>query len=272
MNRVRTIGQGGLGVVSLWQTADGRLYAVKQMLYTWNGEHFERFKREVQILSNLIHKNIIRLINFDIYNNNPWYVMPYFKDGSLRDKLYNLQSEGLIYSETAGSSLIYYLADALQHAHSKNIIHRDLKPENILFDGHEPVIADWGIGKFIHKESQVLTMAGLGTKIYCSPEQWNSGVSDHRSDIFSLGVIYRELLTGSIYGKVQDEKVNAIINRMTMMSPEDRYQSMAQVKEAIKLLQVVNISEPMNNFWEGAAKVAVGAGIIYLLAKLFEGK
>lgn len=272
MNRVRTIGQGGLGVVSLWQTTDGRLYAVKQMQYTWDNTHYQRFKREIEILASLVHKNIIKIINYDILNNNPWYVMPYFKDGSLRDKLYNLQSQGQMYSEKAASSLIYYLADALSYAHSKNIIHRDLKPENILFDGHEPVVADWGIGKFIHRESQVLTIAGLGTKTYCSPEQWHSGESDPRSDIYSLGMIYRELVTNSVYGQVNNTLLNNVINRMTMPSPSDRYQSMEQVKQAIISLHMVNTADPMQAFWEGAAKIAVGIGIIYLLANLLDSK
>lgn len=271
MNRVRTIGQGGLGIVSLYQNVDGRLYAVKQMKYVWDNNLYERFKREVEIMANLVHKNIVKVLKYDILNQNPWYVMPYFKDGSLRDKILNLQSEGKVFSVSGASAIIYYLADALLHAHSKNIIHRDLKPENILFDGHEPLIADWGIGKFIHKESQVLTVAGLGTKVYCAPEQWDSGIADQRSDIFSLGIIFRELLTGSIHGQVTDANVNSIINKMTMMSPSDRFQSMPEVMQAINLLKIVNINDPMKDFWEGAAKVAVSAGIVYLLAKLFEG-
>ncbi len=198
MKRIRTLGQGGLGIVSLYKTTNGQQYAVKQMLYSWDDNHYERFKREIKIMADLIHKNIVKVLNFDIHNENPWYVMPFFKDGSLRDKLINLKNEGKVYSIKGASSIIYYIANALRHAHLKGIIHRDLKPENILFDRKEPIIADWGIGKFIHKESKVLTYGGLGTKIYCSPEQWNSGKSDHRSDIYSLGIIYRELLTGSV--------------------------------------------------------------------------
>jgi len=241
------------------------------MKYVWDNNLYERFKREVEIMANLVHKNIVKVLNYDILNQNPWYVMPYFKDGSLRDKILNLQAEGKAYTVSGASSIIYYLADALWHAHSKNIIHRDLKPENILFNGQEPVIADWGIGKFIHKESNVLTLAGLGTKVYCAPEQWDSGIADQRSDIFSLGVIFRELLTGSTYGEVSDVNVNGIINKMTMMSPSDRLQSMPEVMQAISSLKIVNTADPMKEFWEGAAKVAVGAGIVFLLAKLFEG-
>lgn len=271
MNRVRTLGQGGLGIVSLYQATNGQHYAVKQMIYYWDDNHYERFKREVNILKNLLHKNIVKVLNFDVLNNNPWYVMPFYKDGSLRDKLLDLRSKGQAYSIQGASGIILYLADALNYAHSKGVIHRDLKPENILFNGREPVIADWGIGKFIHKESKVLTYGGLGTKSYCAPEQWNSGVSDQRSDIYSLGLIYRELITGQLIGQVVDRKVNAIINRMTTMSPEDRYQSMDELIADIRTLNIVS-AQPLNDFWDGAIKIAAVAGIIYVLAKLFGDK
>lgn len=270
MQRVRNIGQGGLGCVDLYRNNEGNLYAVKQMLYAWDKDHFERFKREINIMAELAHKNIVKVLNFNIHNENPWYVMPYYQDGSLRDRLQNFKSEGNVFSQKAASAIILYVASALNHAHQKGIIHRDLKPENILFNGREPMIADWGIGKFIHKESRVLTNGGgLGTKSYCAPEQWNSGKSDNRSDIFSLGLIYRELLTGELYGRVDNPQINAIINKMTAISPYDRYQNIELVISDIKQLQLVS-AEPLNDFWDNAAKVAIAAGIIFLLAKIFE--
>lgn len=271
MNRVRTIGQGGLGVVSLYQTTDGQLYAVKTMKHLWDNTLYERFKREIEIMGNLVHKNIVKILNYNVVNQNPWYVMPFFKDGSLRDKMLNMQSEGKVYSVAGAASIIFYLADALTHAHSKNIIHRDLKPENILFNGLEPMIADWGLGKFIYRQSSVLTAAGLGTKTYCAPEQWDSGMADHRSDIYSLGVMFRELISGTTHGTVSDYRVNTIINKMTMMSPSDRYQSMAEVIQAIRSLEIVNVADPMRQFREDAVKVAVGVGLVFLLAKILEG-
>ena len=268
MNRIRTIGQGGLGIVSLYQATNGNYYAVKQMIYHWDETHYERFKREINIMKELVHNNIIKVLNSDILNNNPWYVMPFYKDGSLRDKILDLKSKGQVYSIKGASGIIYYLANALSYAHKKGVIHRDLKPENILFNGQEPIVADWGIGKFIHKESKVLTYGGLGTKSYCSPEQWQTGVSDQRSDIYSLGLIYRELLTGSLTGHVNDHKVNAIINKMTLISPTDRYKSMEEVMRDIKTLDIVSTENPMSDFWGGVIAVGTMIGLIYVLAKL----
>ena len=272
MIRLRTLGQGGLGIVSLYQTQNGENYAVKQMIYHWDSTHYERFKREIEIMANLFHKNIVSVLNYDILNNNPWYTMPYYKDGSLRDKIQDLSSKGQVYSIKGASSIIYYLAIALSHAHNYGIIHRDLKPENILFNGAEPMVADWGIGKFIHRESKVLTFGGLGTKSYCSPEQWNNNLSDSRSDIYSLGLIYRELLTGSLTGQIQDQRVNTIVDKMTKTSPEDRYRNMDEVVKDILALNEVSKTDPMKDFINGAIAVSTVLGIAFVLAKIFEKK
>ncbi|MFI5204703.1 MAG: serine/threonine-protein kinase [Flavobacteriales bacterium] len=270
MDRVRTIGQGGLGVVSLYKSSNGQHYAVKHMIYQWDDNHYSRFKREIEIMRNLIHKNIVRVLNFDIQNKNPWYVMPYYQKGSLRDRLHDLKSKGQVHNINGASGIVYYLADALSYAHSKGCIHRDLKPENILFNGQEPIVADWGIGKFVHKQSKVLTFGGLGTKSYCAPEQWETGESDQRSDIYSLGLIYRELLTGSLTGQVSDSRINAIINKMTMISPSDRYNSMDEVKKDIEQLNIVSKQNPLSDFWTGVIAVSAVIGLLYVLAELLD--
>ncbi|MDP4149346.1 MAG: serine/threonine-protein kinase [Bacteroidota bacterium] len=264
LNRIKTLGRGGLGVVSLYQTTEGQV-AVKQMLNSWDSTLRERFHREIQIMASLVHKNIVKILNYNISQAEPWYTMKYYKDGSLRDQIKKLAELGKIYNQSAAASIIYFLADAMSHAHANNIIHRDLKPENILFENEEPKIADWGIGRFIHHQSKVLTNEGIGTKIYCAPEQWQSGNADQRSDIYSLGIIFRELLTGLTHGTISDPILNNIVTKMTALSPDDRYQSMYEVMQAIQTLEIVNTENPMQAFWEGAAKVAITAGLAWLL-------
>ncbi len=270
INKIRLIGQGGLGIVSLYQANDGQQFAVKQMLYQWNNDHFERFKREINIMTNLAHKNIVRLLNYNIDINNPWYVMPFYADGSLRDKLKYLQMKSQAYSSNDASSIIYFLADALSHAHNQGIVHRDLKPENILFNGNDPMLADWGIGKLIHRQSKNLTNGGcIGTPLYCAPEQWATGNADNRADIYSLGIIYRELLTGSTTGRIEDFQINAIVDKMTMQSPSNRYPSMAEVMKDIEKLNKVNITDPMSGFGENLAKLGLAALGVYVFYQLF---
>lgn len=268
---VRNVGQGGLGKVSLYKANNGVLYAVKQMLYEWDEHHYQRFVREVKLMSELAHKGIMRVLKFDVHCDSPYYVMPYYQDGSLRDRLEEMKAKGRVFAPKAASALIYVAADALSFAHKNGAIHRDLKPENILFDGRSPIIADWGIGKFVHKESKVLTGSGpLGTRSYCAPEQWDRGTSDHRSDIYSLGLIYRELLTGSTYGKVNDPRIKTIISKMVEQSPDDRYQSMEEVLRDVRSLHIVNEQKPMDDFWEGVLVVGAAVGLIALIAAAFD--
>jgi len=270
MNRVRNIGNGGCGVVDLYIDSNKNQFAVKQMIFGWNGKMLDRFIQEIELMKNLAHKNIVRILRHNYNNDKPFYVMPFYKDGSLRDRLQNMKSQGLRYSESAASGLIYYLTDALSYAHSKNAIHRDLKPENILFDGNNPMIADWGIGKFIHKDSTVITSPGIGTPLYCAPEQWEFGKSSNRSDIYSLGVIYQELVTGSTHGEIENDSIKQVINKMTMRNPNDRYQNMDEVKAAIINLGIVKISDPLEDFLKGAFVVLGVVGIAILLSKLFD--
>ncbi len=116
---------------------------------------------------------------------------------SLRHLLMKTQ-QGFGWSNVAGFGIA--IARAMEYAHSNGFKHRDLKPENILLDdGNNPVIADWGLGYFIHKESKVLqlTKAGMGTEYYCCREQWLTGKCDNTGDIYFLGLVLAELATGT---------------------------------------------------------------------------
>ncbi|MBL7945180.1 MAG: serine/threonine protein kinase [Flavobacteriales bacterium] len=271
MQRIRTLGQGGLGVVDLYLNTDGRYYAVKKVLQPWAQDHVRRFIREVKIMAGLEHPNIIKLVNHDVSGHNPWYVMPYYPDGSLRDRIRQYNSNGFGFTREGASAIVYHLASALSFAHKRGVLHRDLKPENVLFAGKEPVLADWGIGKFIHHESHTRIAYGIGTPIYCAPEQLQFGQADARSDIYSLGIIYRELLTGSASGTVLDPRVRAIVNRMTAAQPQDRYQSMDEIIWAVRSLNVVNEKDPMQDFWKGVAVVGLSVAGVYLISKLLGG-
>lgn len=275
MTRVKTLGSGGFGVVSLYRASNNEYYAVKHMQNSWNQDSYQRFVREIQILDRVQnHPNVMSILNYDLWNGAPYYVMPYCRNGSLRDRIISYTEQGYVHSLAAASGIIYYLAQALDFAHTQEVIHRDLKPENILFQGRKPIIADWGIGKFLNARDKELTKGGIGTPGYCAPEQWHKAEANSQSDIFSLGLIYRELLTGSPYGKVENPQVRKIIDTMTAPNPGDRYHNMKQVLYAIRQIQVVEHSSPMKDFWGTAASIAIGAsigiGVFFLLRELLD--
>lgn len=267
---VREIGQGGLGTVALYRHHNGKHFAVKRMLHSWDGQLYERFVREIKIMRKLTHRNIIKVLGYDIEVNNPYYVMPFYQDGSLRDRLNSMKNKGKKLSPQAATSIVFVLAQALAYSHKNGAIHRDLKPENILFKEDQPILADWGLGKFIHKESKIITKGGIGTVHYCAPEQWHDCKSDERSDIYSLGLIFRELLTGELHGQITNAKIKKIIDRMTELNPDDRYQSMDEVMIDIKNLKVVNESNPMDSFWKGLAAAGLIIGIAAILKAIMD--
>jgi serine/threonine protein kinase len=279
MERVKNLGVGGFGYVDLYlNSSDSTYYAVKFMQGFWDNANYQRFVQEINILKQLNHKNIIKVLNFNIKGNNPHYLMPFYVRGSLRTILNEYKDKNLIFTPQAAMSIILMLADAMQYAHSKGCIHRDLKPENILFDGQIPIIADWGIGKFIHKGSVVLNQhGGLGTPVYCSPEQWAGYTTDHRTDIYALGVIFREVLTGHPKGIVNDASLNSIILKMIDDNPNARYSSMQAVINDIKALGNTP-QNPEDTFWEDVAKAGLVIGgaalggiiLVEIINKLFK--
>lgn len=191
--KIRSIGNGGFGYVDLYRyLPDNQLYAVKFMRNVWEDDYYQRFVKEIQILENLQHPNIIKLYSYNIQSQHPCYVMPFYEKGSMRSVLEDFKQRNLQFTPKAATAIVLIIAEAMQYAHSCGTIHRDLKPDNILFNGYDPIIADWGIGKFIHYQSVVLTNQGIGTPHYCSPEQWrNDNTLNHRTDIYALGVIFR---------------------------------------------------------------------------------
>jgi serine/threonine protein kinase len=154
-----------------------------------------RFKREAKIIAALEHPGIVPIYDFGEHDGQPYIVMRLMSGGSLQDRI---KKGGLPLQECA--RIYAQLAPALDDAHDKGIVHRDLKPGNILFDQRNiPYISDFGIAK-LAEATMVLTINGLiGTPAYMSPEQARGeNVIDGRADVYSLGVILYEMLTGKL--------------------------------------------------------------------------
>jgi len=198
----RELGQGGMATVYLARDLKhDRNVAIKVLrpeLADILGP--ERFSREIRLAARLNHPHILPVYDSGAAGAGDdailYYVMPVMEGESLRDRL---QREGRLAPDVC-ATIVTEVAGALDHAHRQGIVHRDIKPENILLHEGHALVADFGIGKAaadVGEDTQV-TRTGfvLGTPAYMSPEQAMGGATDGRSDLFSLGCVLHEMLTG----------------------------------------------------------------------------
>ena len=194
------VGRGGMATVFLAvDLKHQRSVAIKVLhpeLATSLG--VERFLREIGIAAGLNHPHILALYDSGQAEELLYYVMPYIEGETLRDRL---QREGQL-SIVDTVRIASEIAEALGYAHGRGVVHRDIKPENIMFSAGRALVADFGIARALTAATlQPLTAAGaiVGTPAYMSPEQaTGSGQLDGRSDIYSLGCVVYEMLTGSV--------------------------------------------------------------------------
>src|SRR5688500_2954705 len=192
------IGAGGMACVYLAQDLrHNRPVAIKLMNISLAATtHNQRFRREIQIAARLSHPHILPLHDSGIYENQPYYVMPYVSGESLRQRLQREKSLSI----DEAIRLTTEITSALGYAHLQGLVHRDIKPENILLSDAFALVSDFGIARSVTTEAEsALTGPGttLGTPAYMSPEQFE-GVEeiDGRSDLYSLGCVLYVMLYG----------------------------------------------------------------------------
>jgi predicted Ser/Thr protein kinase len=243
---IALIGQGGMGAVyKARQTHLERLVAVK-LLSAERGvdpAFVERFTREARALARLQHPQIVTLYDFGRAGSWLYLVMEYVEGANLRQ----LMATGRL-DPTAAMRLVAPLCDALVHAHAQGVVHRDLKPENILIDSQgQPKIADFGLAK-LRSANGTLTQTGdaLGTLHYMSPEQISGvGDIDHRADVYALGVIFYEMLTGNLpLGRClppsqsgSDPRLDEVVLRSLEREPDKRWQTVEELRQAVAQIQ-----------------------------------
>lgn len=259
------IGRGGMGAVyKARQRELDRIVALK-ILPPRVGDapaFAERFAREAKALAKLNHSGIVTLYEFGRVQNGTggssvplYFFLMEFVDGvNLRQLL-----EGGRISAREALAIVPQICDALQFAHDQGIVHRDIKPENVLLDRRGRVkVADFGLAKIVGTdeserstaagESPELTEAGeiMGTPSYMAPEQTEHPTEvDHRADIYALGVVFYQMLTGELPGKrieppskkVQiDVRLDEVVLRALEKEPDRRYQQAGEVKTEVETI------------------------------------
>jgi serine/threonine-protein kinase len=274
----RELGQGGMAVVFLARDLrHDRKVALKVLRPEISAEiGAERFLREIKLAAGLNHPHILPVYDSGESEGMLFYVMPTMEGRSLRERL---DAERQLPLEEA-LRITREVATALDYAHRNKVIHRDIKPENILFHEGNAMVADFGIGKALSSTATV-TQTGLaiGTPAYMSPEQASGETEiDGRSDIYSLGCVLYEMLTGEVpftgataqaimtkrfispvphVKAVRDvpEPVDALVTRALARAPVDRYATAAQFADALR--SSATGSRPAAEAPRGAAVQAV---------------
>ena len=174
-----------------------------------------RFRRELKTIASLEHPAIVPVYDVGEEGGQPFFVMRYMAGGSLVDWI---KRGPMSLEDTA--IIVEKLASGLNYAHQKGIIHRDIKPDNVLFDkDNHPYLTDFGVAKLTERDISVTSDDPIGSPAYLSPEQLEEGEVDGRSDIYSMGVMIYEMLTGQKpYGKTT--RVSAAYSRMTQPTPD----------------------------------------------------
>ena len=264
----REIGCGGMAVVYLAQDLKhDRQVAVKVLrpeLAAAVGA--ERFQQEIKIAANLNHPHILPLLDsgsaVEQLSDSPpdrlsaflYYVMPYVEGQSLRDRL---AKEGEL-PVVEAVKLLHEVVDALAHAHDNNVVHRDMKPDNVLLSGRHALVTDFGVAKAVSEAtgSNRITTEGvaLGTPAYMSPEQAAADPHiDHRADIYAVGVVAYELLTGRtpFVGNTQQELLAAHVTQTP--DPVTKYRD--SVPPALAALVMKCLEKKAADRWQTAEEL-----------------
>jgi len=228
-------------------------------------ELLARFQREAKVVAGLRHPNIVQVFDFDTHEGHPYLVLEYINSLSFATYLRNLHEKNQRLSHKQIAHLLQGLASGIDYAHSRGVIHRDIKPANILLHSKsgdfslerpltkntDPILTDFGLVRIAHSGTQTASGLVSGTPKYMSPEQARGDKVDHRTDIYSLGVVLYELLAGHvpfegdntlvvIYKHIHEPpppikdispRLQEVVNRALAKSPEDRHQSAQDLAE-----------------------------------------
>ncbi len=247
------IGPGGMGTVYKARHRElDRLVAVKVLhphLQQYDVAFAERFLREAKTLARLDHPNIVRVYDVGHREQIYYFMMEFVEGVNLREAMTTGQ-----FTPAEALALVPQICEALQYAHDQGVVHRDIKPENILLDqSGAPKIADFGLALLSDASTEsrlTQTAQVMGTPHYMAPEQIeHPDTVDHRADIYALGVVFYEMLTGELpvgrfpppSQKVEvDVRLDRVVLRTLEKEPRLRYQQASQLRTEVQSLSDPN--------------------------------
>lgn len=258
----KLLARGGMAEVYLGSHLNLERPVAIKLLHSYIEEEpllIERFRREARVVAGLRHPNIVQIFDFDTVDGHPYIVMEYLKGPTLATYLRYLHQRKKRIAPEQVARLLGELSAALEYAHRQSVVHRDIKPGNILLynktedvpldkpltEDVEAVITDFGLVRIMNTASQTASGTVSGTPAYMSPEQARGDPTDHRTDIYSLGIVLYEMLAGRVPFEADSTltvlhmqihttpppvpgipaDVQAVIDRALLKNPEDRYNS-----------------------------------------------
>jgi len=256
---IESIGRGGTAqIYRAYQPSIRREVVIKVLSHIFQDDSgfVKKFAQEADVIAHLQHPHIIPIYDFGEQDGEVYIVMAYLRGGTLADLIEHSQG-GLPNEESM--RLLDSIAEGLDYAHAKGIVHRDMKSSNILMDeSNNPYLADFGLAKFTEGRQEMTNTAVAGTASYMAPEIAQTGKSTKRADIYALGVILFEMLTGQLpyRGKTPyyvlsahvnqpiprirefrpdlPEFMQAVIDKALAKQPEERFASAREMAEAFK--------------------------------------
>jgi hypothetical protein len=254
---VEQIGLGGMAsVYKAYQPALDRYVAIKVLppYYAHEPGFAERFIREAKAVARLTHPHVLPIYDFGQEDGLSYIVMQYVEAGTLKELL------GQPINLIAAADVIEQIADALDYAHEQGIVHRDVKPSNVLMDrGRWVLLSDFGLAKMVEGSQQLTgSGVGVGTPAYMAPEQGQGLKSDRRADIYSLGIVLYEMVTGRVPFEAETpmaivvkhiteplplpralnphlpQGVERIIMKALAKNPQDRYETAGALASALR--------------------------------------
>jgi serine/threonine protein kinase len=254
---VAPLGEGGMAdVYKAYQASVDRYVAIKVLpqFHSRNREFLQRFKQEAQVLAKLQHPFVVPILDFGEADGYTFLVMTFIEGGTLKDLL-----TGEPIPLSRAGRIISQVGSALGYAHSLGMVHRDLKPTNILIDLHgNSLLTDFGVAKILEGSAELTRTGGiLGTPVYMSPEQGLGERIGHKTDIYSLGVVLYEMVTGRapfqaetpfavIYKHIHDplpppssinpgipEDVERVVLKSLAKDPDHRYENVNDMVDAL---------------------------------------